>query len=235
MSTALQAMRADSPTSLHTMQFELVQGCPSLVQNVSTLKQRRHQKSPLQLRSRGLLASCRRQLSAPLSGSSGRPLCSVAERAQVPLKARTCTSKPRLKRRVAPLSSATPRQLPQPSRTRRRATSAGPFPHTSRTMPRKGSPDEVNYLPQSGTGRRLPPAEAAIRVQRWWRRVGQLQSHLFDVIVKELLELRTRAAREIQRTWRSSLDRRVLTSLGPAGSSNCPCELPCSPKLYLVR
>lgn len=232
MPTAPEAMRAVSPTGFHTLQFELVQVCLSQVQNVRMLKERHLQQSSSRAGSRAPLASWRRQRSAPLLGRSERPLCSSVEqdahggdtpfataflvhdrngaavaaamaKAQTPLRSLACTTTQRQKRRVAPISSAVPRKLPQSGNYRRRSTSAGPFLRAWNTTHREA----------------LPPAEAAMRVQRWWRRIVQLQNRLFESLVKELLELRTRASREIQRTWRGSRVRRALISLGPLGPS----------------
>jgi len=224
---APEVMRAVSPTGLHTLQFELVQVCLSQVQNVRMLKERHHQQSSSRAGSRGPLALCRRQRSAPLLGRSERPLCSSAEQAQAPLRSLACTATPRQKRRVAPISSATPRRLPKIG-SRRRSTSAGPFLRNWNIAPQEVFSGPLIGLPRTGTERSivttlsskaLPPVEAAMRVQRWWRRIVQLQNLLFETVVKELLELRTRAAREIQRTWRGSRVPRALTSLGPPGQS----------------
>lgn len=225
-------MRTVRPNGLHTLHFELVQACFSQaqVQNVRILKERHHQQSSSRAGSRGPLALCRRQRSAPLLGRSERPLCSSAEQAQATLRSLACTSTPRQKRRVAPISSAAPRQVRQHGSIKRRSTSAGPFLRTWSwsTTHREALSGAGDSLPQSGIGRRrrkalssqaLPPAEAAMRVQRWWRRVVQLQNHLFEALVQELLELRARAAQEIQRTWRGSRVRRALTPLGPRGPS----------------
>jgi len=245
---APEVMRAVSPTGLHTLQFELVQVCLSQVQNVRMLKERHHQQSSSRAGSRGPLALCRRQRSAPLLGASERPLCRSAEqddpsgetpfaisllvhnrKAQAPLRSLACTATPRQKRRVAPISSATPRRLPKIGYRRRRSTSAGPFLRNWNIAPREEVfSGPLTGLPLTGTERSivttlsskaLPPVEAAIRVQSWWRRIVQLQNLLFETVVKELLELRTRAAREIQRTWCGSRVPRALTSLGPPGPS----------------
>lgn len=223
-------MRSVRPNGLNSFHFELVQAClsPAQVQSVRMLKERHHRQPSSRAGSRGPLAACRRQRSAPLLGRPERPLCSSAEQAQATLRPLACTTTPRQKRRVAPISSAITRQVPQPGCTKRRSTSAGPFLRTWSITHREAFSGAVDGPPQSGIERHrrkalssqaLPPAEAAMRVQRWWRRLVQLQNHLFETLVQELLELRSRAAREIQRTWRGGRVRRALTSLGRRGPS----------------
>mmetsp|Transcript_128749 Transcript_128749/g.252167 ORF Transcript_128749/g.252167 Transcript_128749/m.252167 type:complete len:206 (+) Transcript_128749:147-764(+) len=51
-------------------------------------------------------------------------------------------------------------------------------------------------------------AMAVVKLQRWWRANLRIRAEILEDLVKELMELREGAARELQAAWRASLLRR---------------------------
>jgi len=46
------------------------------------------------------------------------------------------------------------------------------------------------------------PGEAAVKLQRWWRKCAEARHDAFEQLVDELMAMREFAAEEVQRMWR---------------------------------
>mmetsp|Transcript_50666 Transcript_50666/g.118387 ORF Transcript_50666/g.118387 Transcript_50666/m.118387 type:complete len:230 (-) Transcript_50666:85-774(-) len=52
------------------------------------------------------------------------------------------------------------------------------------------------------------PGEAAVKLQRWWRKCAEARREAFEQLVDELMAMREFAAEEVQRMWRGYLSRK---------------------------
>lgn len=104
----------------------------------------------------------------------------------------------RERRRMAPLSG-------EPSTVRASPSLAGSGSASS-TAPASALAASRLHAAELSEAAELSSEQAALLLQRWWRRCLESRANLFENLVVELMELRAGAAVEVQLAWRSYVE-----------------------------